>query len=180
MGIGKKIGKWKVTLLLWSSWKKLVKSQCYGVQMGIGNMLSKYQYPFVPRSIAIWRVFFMDFYNKNECPFHFPIFSNPIQLNWSWIFGYFLKNFWAYLWLESKTMVFVRSSKVTNGWLVTIRDPESVIVTLQGYALQGYNGFLGVTHGYQFHWSLSRTLQMVHFFFLYLNFRVPYMLNCLV
>ena len=78
----------------------------------------------------------------------------------------FLKNFWrpfwAYLWLESKTMVFVRSSKVTNGWLVTIRDPESVIVTLQGYALQGYNGFLGVTHGYQFHWSLSRTLQMVH------------------
>ena len=59
-------------------------------------------------------------------------------------------------------MVFVRSSKVTNGWLVTIRDPESVIVTLQGYALQGYNGFLGVTHGYQFHWSLSRTLQMIH------------------
>ena len=31
--------------------KKLVKSQYYGVQMGIGNMLSKYQYPFVPRSI---------------------------------------------------------------------------------------------------------------------------------
>ena len=80
----------------------------------------------------------------------------------------FLKNFWrpfwAYLWLESKTMVFVRSSKVTNGWLVTIRDPESVIVTLQGYALQGYNGFLGVTYGYQFHWSLSRTLQMIHLF----------------
>ena len=66
------------------------------------------------------------------------------------------------MWLESKTMVFVRSSKVTNGWLVTIRDPESVIVTLQGYALQGYNGFLGVTYGYQFHWSLSRTLQMIH------------------
>ena len=59
-------------------------------------------------------------------------------------------------------MVFVRSSKVTNGWLVTIHDPESFIVTLQGYALQGYNGFLGVIHGYQFHWSLSRTLQMVH------------------
>ena len=38
-------------------------------------------------------------------------------------------------------MVFVRSSNVTNGWLVTIRDPKSVIVTLQGY-----NGFLGVTH----------------------------------
>ena len=37
--------------------KKLVKLLCYGVQMGIGNMLSKYQYPFVPRSIAIWRVF---------------------------------------------------------------------------------------------------------------------------
>ena len=93
-------------------------------------------------------------------------FSNPIQWNWSWKFGYFLKNFWrpfwAYLWLESKTMVFVRSSKVTNGWLVTIHDPESFIVTLQGYALQGYNGFLGVIHGYQFHWSLSRTLQMVH------------------
>ena len=90
-------------------------------------------------------------------------FPNPIQWNWSWIFCYFLKNFWAYFWLESKTMVFVRSSKVTNGWLVTIHDPESFIVTLQGYALQGYNGFLGVIHGYQFHWSLSRTLQMVHF-----------------
>ena len=107
------------------------------------------------------------FHNKNECPFHFPdFFPNPIQWNWSWKFGYFLKNFWrpfwAYLWLESKTMVFVRSSKVTNGWLVTIHDPESFIVTLQGYALQGYNGFLGVIHGYQFHWSLSRTLQMVH------------------
>ena len=107
--------------------------------------------------------FFHRFYNKNECPIHFTIFSNPIQWNWSWIFYYFLKNFWAFLWLESKTMVFVRSSKVTNGWLVTIRDPESVIVTLQGYALQGYNGFLGVTYGYQFHWSLSRTLQMIHF-----------------
>ena len=109
------------------------------------------------------------FHNKNECPFHFPdfFFPNPIQWNWSWKFGYFLKNFWrpfwAYLWLESKTMVFVRSSKVTNGWLVTIHDPESFIVTLQGYALQCYNGFLGVIHGYQFHWSLSRTLQMVHF-----------------
>ena len=55
----------------------------------------------------------------------------------------------AVLLVESNTMVFVRSSKVTNGWLVTICDPESVIVTLQGYALQGYNGFLGVTHGYQ-------------------------------
>ena len=107
--------------------------------------------------------FFHRFYNKNECPIHFTIFSNPIQWNWSWIFYYFLKNFWDFLWLESKTMVFVRSSKVTNGWLVTIRDPESVIVTLQGYALQGYNGFLGVTYGYQFHWSLSRTLQMIHF-----------------
>ena len=106
--------------------------------------------------------FFHRFYNKNECPIHFTIFSNPTQWNWSWIFYYFLKNFWAFLWLESKTMVFVRSSKVTNGWLVTIRDPESVIVTLQGYALQGNNGFLGVTHGYQFHWLLSRTLQMVH------------------
>ena len=29
--------------------------------MGIGNMLSKYQYPFVPRSIAIWRVFSWNF-----------------------------------------------------------------------------------------------------------------------
>ena len=66
--------------------------------------------------------FFHRFYNKNECPIHFTIFSNPIQWNWSWIFYYFLKNFWAFLWLESKTMVFVRSSKVTNGWLVTIRD----------------------------------------------------------
>ena len=47
-------------------------------------------------------------------------------------------------------MVFVWSSNVTNGLLVTIRGPN------------GYNGFLGVTHGYQFHWSLSRTLQMVH------------------
>ena len=98
---------------------------------------------------------FFSWTSSQKCHFSFPdFFPIPIQWNWSWIFCYFLKNFWAYFWLESKTMVFVRSSKVTNGWLVTIRDPESVIVTLQG--------FLGVTYGYQFHWSLSRTLQMIH------------------
>ena len=147
--------------------KKLTKSQYYGVQMGIGTCSACYQYPFVPRSIAIWRVFFMNFITKVSL-FISRFFSNSHTMELVMDFLLLFKELLAYFWLESKTMVFVRSSKVTNGWLVTIRDPESVIVTLQGYALQGYNGFLGVTYGYQFHWSLSRTLQMIHLSYLFL------------
>ena len=106
--------------------------------------------------------FFSWILQQKWVPFSFHDFFKSHTMELVMDFLLLFKELLAYFWLESKTMVFVRSSKVTNGWLVTIRDPESVIVTLQGYALQGYNGFLGVTYGYQFHWSLSRTLQMIH------------------
>ena len=80
------------------SMKKLVKSQCYGVQMGIGTCSACYQYPFVPRSIAISRVFSW-------------IFKPPQITNGNLILVVLL--------VESNTMVFLRESKdVQKQWMI--------------------------------------------------------------
>ena len=109
-----KIGKWKVTLF-WSLWKKLVKSQCYVVTNGHWYLLSMLPIPIgnhvalrfdeffhgifkTPKnqrkfdssslSIAIWRVFFMNFITKVSL-FISRFFSKSHTMELVMVFGYF-------------------------------------------------------------------------------------------
>ena len=56
--------------------------------MAIGTCSACYQYPFVPRSIAIWRVFFMNFITKVSL-FISRFFSKSHTMELVMVFGYF-------------------------------------------------------------------------------------------